>query len=172
MIVASNRRGIAAAALGGVLLLVTGCAGQPGAACPELALLEGFAVVVEEGVILAGDPESVTLRACQGVTCHVQDIELVPGSTSKDAGCSPAAPTGPDTACSASSVPDGTLVGYWPTEDFDTGHIDVEASGLESGSLRGTVQGSLEDFGSGACLQRVFQTPLHIAADRIYAPKD
>ena len=172
MQLASSRRWIAAAALGGVLLLVTGCAGQPEATCPELALLEGFAVVLEAVAIPAAGPESVTLRACQGGTCHVQDIELVPGSTSMDAGCSPAAPTGPDTACSASSVPDGTLVGYWPTGDFDTGPIDVEVSGLESGSLRGTVQGRLEGFGSGACLQRVFQTPLRISADRIYAPTE
>ncbi|GAA1498793.1 hypothetical protein [Paeniglutamicibacter kerguelensis] len=163
-----KKRWVAAAALGGALL-VPGCAGQPADACPELALLEGFPVVVEAGVAPAGF-DSVMVRACQGGTCHAQDVDLVPGSTSVDAGCSPAVPTSADTACSASAVPDGTLVGYWVTGDFNPGPIDVEASAPGFGPVRGTVEGRLESSGSGACLQRVFQTPLHIGADSITSP--
>ena len=153
------------------MLLLTGCAGPSSDACPEIALLEGFAVVLEAGVVPAGGLDSITLRACQGGTCHEQDVELVPGSVSVDAGCSPAVPTGPDAACSASSVPDGTMVGYWPTGDFSPGPIDVEASAPGFGPVRGTVEGRLESSGSGACLQRVFQTPLRIGADGIVSPR-
>lgn len=139
---------------------------------PELALLKGFAVVLEAGVIPAAGSESVTLRACQGGTCHLQDIELVPGNTSMDAGCSPAAPIGPDTACSASSVPDGTLVGYWPTTDFIPGPIDVRASAPGFGPVSGMVEGRPASFGSGACRQQVFQVPLHVGVDGIQASKN
>lgn len=160
-----KRRCLVAAALGGVLLLASGCAGQPEAACPELALFEGFPVVVAG--IAAPGLHSLGVRACQDGTCRGQDVELVPGSTSVDAGCSPA---GLDGACSASAVPDGTLVGYWATGDFSPGPIDVEASAPGFGPVRGTVEGRLAGSGSGACLQRVFQTPLRIGAEGIESP--
>ncbi|MFJ6416886.1 hypothetical protein [Paeniglutamicibacter sp. NPDC091659] len=166
----ARRRWATAAALGGVLLLASGCAGQPGVACPELALLEGFPVVVEAGVAPAVALEYVELKACQDGTCHRQDIVVVPGSTSVDAGCSPAASANGDTPCSALAVPDGTLVGYWATGDFGPGPIDVEASAPGFGPVRGTVEGRLESSGSGACLQRVFQTPLRIGAGGIESP--
>lgn len=165
----ARRRWATAAALGAVLLLASGCAGHPSDACPELALLEGFPVVVEAGVAPPG-LDSVRVRACQGESCRGQDIDVVPGSTSVDAGCSPAASGNADAVCSASSVPDGTLVGYWATGDFGPGPIDVEASAPGFGPVRGTVEGRLESSGSGACLQRVFQTPLHIGAGGIESP--
>jgi hypothetical protein len=100
--------------------LVSAC--EPaGSACPAIAQATAVAVTVTAGY----SPRAATLhlRACQDGACTEGGVELRPGSSSIDQGCSP------EGACSATASPDGTKVGTLMLAALTESPITVTASG-------------------------------------------
>lgn len=149
------------------VLLLAACTAQPETGCIESALLTGFPVIVDADAVPADGLDELMLTACQGGTCRETRLQLTPGSTTVDLGCATPSPgSDPGNApCSASSSPDGSLVGYWSTTEFTTGPITVKAAAPGFGPHSGTVTGVEVSSGAGACARHAFQTRLHITAD-------
>lgn len=154
-----------------VLLLVS-CAPAPEAGCIEPALLTGFSVLLQEQVVPAAGLREISLEACQHGHCRTTSLSLTPGSSTMDLGCATSSPGSEpeDTSCSASASPDGSLVGYWPTSEFDTGPINVLATAPGFGPYRGTVAGVEVSSGTGSCTNSAFQTRLRIGIGGIDSP--
>jgi hypothetical protein len=119
--------GILALAL--AALPAAGC--QPAAVCPAI----GQAPVVSLTVAreYAGTVKAVRLRACQEGRCVEEELGLFPGSTAVDQGCEPG--PGSDRACSATSSPDGTLIGMLMLERLTESRIDATSTGSDVGGL-------------------------------------
>jgi hypothetical protein len=162
------------AAARGALLVATaalaGCAvAPPTAACPEIALLRGFNVVVEADSVPADPPARVVVKVCQDGTCRTADVELIPGTDSVDQGCEG---TGPDSVCSAAAVPNGTLVGTWATADFSPGPLTATVSATGFGPYKEALEGTEARSGTGACSQTAFQTTLRVSGGELTAAGD
>lgn len=85
-------------------VLTAGCYYYPGPApCPMIAQASVVSVTVPRSYV----PRVGTLRlkACQDGVCTEDNVELHKGTVSVDQGC------GPDSVCSATASPDGTLAG-------------------------------------------------------------
>jgi hypothetical protein len=121
--------GLVAAAL----LCLTSCGGSgPDRACTLIGSLAGVRVsVVKE---LAPKVRSVRLTVCWSGSCQEHPVDLQPGSVTVDQGCSG---SGPDAACSATAVPDGTSVGFVEITDLPDGPITVSATGVRAGKTVG-----------------------------------
>ena len=89
-----------------VLLLLAGCSAPP-QACTEIGSVSGVSVTVLAPY--AAQVDGVRLEVCWAGQCQEREVELAPGSDTVDQGCS-----GPDPEdiCSATAVPNGTLVGF------------------------------------------------------------
>ena len=89
-----------------VLLLLTACT-DPTSVCTEIGASPGVSVTVEKA--LATSLTGLALRVCWDGACKDYDVDLSPGSDTVDQGCDG---NEPDAACSATAVPNGTLVGF------------------------------------------------------------
>jgi hypothetical protein len=115
--------------------LLSGC-GTFEAACPSIAQAPGVSLTVAAGY--AGAVQGLSMKACQDGACKAGKLELVPGTTSVDQGCSPAVEApggygyGPDSVCSATSRPDGTRRGILHLPALTESPMDVTVSGTLS----------------------------------------
>ncbi|HKU02260.1 MAG TPA: hypothetical protein VJQ80_05570 [Arthrobacter sp.] len=115
-----HKPGLLVAAVVGAAL-VSGC--EPaGTACPAIAQATSVGLTVTAGY--APKVAALHLRACQDGTCKEADVELRPGSTSVDQGCTA------EGACSATASPDGTKVAALMLETLTESPMMVTASGL------------------------------------------
>ena len=128
-----RRRGWVWSALVLLIATATGCAGStpPVRACTEIGSPAGLSVTVVREVAI--DRPQLTLRICQS-ECHSRDVRLEAGSTTVGETCQS---DDPDGSCSASTSPDGSLVGFVDVASLTVGEVRV------SGQLR-TVSASRE----------------------------
>lgn len=100
--------------------LISGC--EPaGTACPAIAQATAVALTVTAGY--SSQVKTMHLRACQDGTCKESGVELRPGSSSVDQGCTK------EGACSATASPDGTKVATLMLEALTESPMAVTASG-------------------------------------------
>ena len=111
-----------ATAAGAVLLLVTACS-APSVACTEIGAVPGVGVTVEKAS--AAGVTALSLRVCWAGDCTDHDVALAPGSDSIDQGCEG---DEPDAACSATVVPNGTLVGFAEVPGLPAGEVLIGAT--------------------------------------------
>jgi len=121
--------GFGCAAVG--LLLLAGCTSPGGTACTEIGSSSGIGIVVTDE--LAPQLTKLSLRVCAGGACRTVPVELTPGSISRSDDCPI---TSDDSTCSASMVPDGTLVGFAALSDLPVGHAGVSATATIDGKQR------------------------------------
>jgi hypothetical protein len=88
------------------LLLIVGCSPTE-VACTEIGAPPGIAVTVEKAI--AADVEAVRLTLCWDAKCDDYKVQLFAGSDTVDQGCDG---NDPNSACSATVVPNGTKVGF------------------------------------------------------------
>ncbi len=114
-------------------VLTVGCdAVAPGPhACTEIGSPAGVSVTIDRELAESGP--DLTLRICQDA-CVEQRVELMPGSVTAGQTCSPDTPDG---SCSASSSPDGTLVGFVDVPALAVGDVRIRGSlRVDSGTTR------------------------------------
>jgi hypothetical protein len=109
------------AGFGLLSLLLTGCSPTE-VACAEIGAPPGVAVTVEKTI--AADVDDVRLTVCWDGECDDHEVQLTPGSDTVDQGCNG---TDPDSACSATAVPNGTKVGFADVPGLPTGTIAISA---------------------------------------------
>ncbi len=105
-----------------VLLLLSGCT-NPTVACTEIGASPGVSVTVEKAP--ATSLTGLTLRVCWDGACKDYDVDLSPGSDTVDQGCDGSEP---DAACSATAVPNGTMVGFVTVPALPAGEVLVGAA--------------------------------------------
>ena len=108
--------GVAACALLSVGCSATGVSSH---ACTEMGSPAGVTVTVSREAVVSG--LELTLRICQDA-CVERRVDLVPGSITVGETCSP---DGPDGSCSASSSPDGTMVGFVDLATLTAGPVRI-----------------------------------------------
>ncbi|MFW6600423.1 hypothetical protein ACQBAU_18135 [Propionibacteriaceae bacterium Y2011] len=106
-----------------VTALLTGCGGPEAAACTEMGSPSGIGITVLPPLPAE---RTATLTLCTAPdTCTDEQVELRPGSDTIDLGCSG---TGPSAPCSATSTPNGTLVGFAQVDELPGTPITVSVS--------------------------------------------
>ena len=101
--------------------LATACGAGPGAVpCPAIAQATAVSISVPAGY--AQQVAVLHLKACQDGSCTEDDVELRPGSSSIDQGCS-------NGVCSATASPNGSKVGALMLETLTESPMTVTASG-------------------------------------------
>lgn len=111
-------------AFGAIVLavaLLTGCTSGP-QPCTAIGSAPGVTVTVD--ATTAAEVTGLELTICWEDSCRDAPVELSPGSDSVDQGCDS---DGPDAACSATAVPNGTLVGFADVEGLPAGPIKITA---------------------------------------------
>jgi hypothetical protein len=116
----------AIAALATVLVL-TGCSPTE-IACTEIGAPPGVGVTVDKA--LAPKVDAVRLTVCWDGKCHDRNVSLSPGSDTVDQGCNGA---GPDSACSATAVPNGTKIGFVEVPGLPAGTVMISATIRKAG---------------------------------------
>jgi hypothetical protein len=113
-------------------VLTVGCstAGPGPRACTEIGSPAGVSVTVARDVVAPA--MELTLRICQDA-CRVERVDLMPGSVTVDETCHPDLPDG---SCSASSSPDGTMVGFVDVGDLTAGEVRIRGELASGGSSR------------------------------------
>ncbi len=101
--------------------MLTGCTAGP-QACTAIGSAPGVSVTVD--ATAADDVSGLELAVCWEDVCRKAPVELSPGSDSVDQGCDS---DSPDSACSASAVPNGTLVGFADVEGLPDGPVKIRA---------------------------------------------
>jgi hypothetical protein len=104
------------------LLLVAGCSPME-VACTEIGAPPGVTVTVEKAI--AADVEAVQLTVCWDGKCDDHKVHLSAGSDTVDQGCDG---TDPNSACSATAVPNGTKVGFAAVPGLPTGTVTIGAT--------------------------------------------
>ena len=104
-------------------LLVLAACSSPEIACTEIGSPSGVAVTVLAPY--AAKVEGVRLEVCWSDPCVEDTVELSPGSDTVDQGCSG---PDPDDPCSATAVPNGTLVGFLPVTGLPSGDVTVRGT--------------------------------------------
>jgi hypothetical protein len=112
------------------LLLVAGCSPME-VACTEIGASPGVSATVEEAI--AADVEAVRLTVCWDGKCDDHNVQLSAGSDTVDQGCDG---TDPNSACSATAVPNGTKVGFAEVPGLPTGTITIGATVRRAGKER------------------------------------
>ena len=110
---------LAAAAVGAVLSVGCTATGVSPRACTEIGSPAGVSVTVVPDAVLPS--MTLTLRICQA-ECVEQPVELLPGSTTVGETCDS---DDPDASCSASSSPDGTMVGFVDVPALTIGDVRI-----------------------------------------------
>jgi hypothetical protein len=113
-----------------LLMIGTACTPQT-IACTEIAAPSGISVTVARNA--ASSITKLILTVCPGGRCRDHVVELTPGSDSVDAGCDG---QGPDAACSATAVPNGTQVGFVEIADLPVGRVAVGATLTSKAGIR------------------------------------
>ncbi len=130
------RRGWPLIALFAAATTACHAAAPVGQACTEIGAQPGVSVVVERAVVertTATDPLTLRLRICQ-TDCVDQTVELQPGSVTVDEDCPTTDPgKDPDVSCSASSSPDGTLIGFADVATLTAGPVQISGT-IRSGT--------------------------------------
>jgi hypothetical protein len=104
-------------------LLVLAACGPPEVACTEIGSPSGVAVTVLAPY--AERVDGVRLEVCWSGPCTEDAVELAPGSDTVDQGCSG---SDPDDTCSATAVPNETLVGFLPVSGLPAGEVTVRGT--------------------------------------------
>jgi hypothetical protein len=104
-------------------LLVLAACSPPEVACTEIGSRSGVAVTVLAPY--AAQVKGVRLEVCWSGPCAEDTVELSPGSDTVDQGCSG---SDPDDTCSATAVPNGTLVGFLPVTELPAGEVTVRGT--------------------------------------------
>lgn len=102
-------------------LALAGCAAQR--ACTEIGAMSGVSVTVERSV--AAEVSGLSLEVCFGGGCRTVPVVLGPGADTVPGTCPSTAD--PDTACSATAEPNGTLVGFAEVTDLPAEEIRIGA---------------------------------------------
>jgi hypothetical protein len=124
-----SRRGLAAVA---ALLAVSACVPDPPVACTEIGASTGVGVTLAPEV--ASGTGALALQVCFDGRCRTVPVQLSPGSSTVPLDC----PTAdPDAACSATAVPDGTLVGFAEVAGLPAGSVEVGATLTRNGRRQG-----------------------------------
>jgi hypothetical protein len=110
-----------------VLLLLAGCSPKE-VACTEIGAPPGVAVTVDKAI--AADVDDVRLTVCWDGSCNDHEVQLAPGSDTLDQGCNG---SDPDSACSATAVPNGTKVGFADVSGLPPGTITISATVRRAG---------------------------------------
>ena len=105
-----------------VVLGLTGC-GPTEVPCTEIGSVSGVAVTVLPPY--AEQVDRVRLEVCWSGPCTEDSVELSPGSDTVDQGCSG---SDPDDTCSATAVPNGTLVGFLPVPELPAAEVRVSGT--------------------------------------------
>ena len=113
-----------------LLLALAGCT-SPSPACTEIGSPSGIRVVVVDD--LAGHLTRLGLDVCSDGKCRTVPVELTPGMTTRADDCPMASD---DSSCSATAVPDGTLVGFAAIDELTAGHTSVGATATIAGKQR------------------------------------
>lgn len=111
--------------IGGILAAVAlvGCSATGPKACTAIGSVPGVSVTID--ATAAKGVDGLRLEVCwKGDPCRDAEVELRPGTDAVDQGCDG---DDPDSTCSASAVPNGTLVGFAQIEGLPAGPIDVTA---------------------------------------------
>ncbi|WP_152361423.1 hypothetical protein [Microlunatus speluncae] len=103
------------------IVVLTGCAAGP-RACTAIGSAPGVSVTVD--ATAAGDVTGLELTVCWEDVCRDAEVQLSPGSDSVDQGCDS---DGPDAPCSATAVPNDTLVGFANVEGLPAGPVKIRA---------------------------------------------
>ncbi|MEE1622088.1 hypothetical protein ACQ3I4_14260 [Zafaria sp. Z1313] len=149
----------AALAIGAVALLA-GCGMLPERGCPAIGLATGVSLTIAADIVPADPPAQGSLTWCQDGACHEVVLELFAGSDTVDLGCDG---DGPDDACSASSVPNGTLHGFWPAPELLPGAVEVAFSAEGLDEARAALEAGEVSHGAGQC--RIAGTQLALVLD-------
>ena len=103
--------------------LATACGPGPGAVpCPAIAQATAVSVMIPASY--AEQVAGLHLKACQDGMCTEDDVELRPGSSSIDQGCT-------DGVCSATASPNGSKDGVLMLQALTESPMAVTASGTE-----------------------------------------
>lgn len=120
------------------VVVCSACAGAGGAgqnACTEIGASPGVGVTVSAA--MAGSIKDAVLEVC-AEQCRTHQLELYPGSDSVDLGCDD---EDPESSCSASVRPNGTLVGFVVVDDLPEAPVGVTlVSGDEQYSTTATPE--------------------------------
>lgn len=127
-----------------------------------------FIVLVEADSVPDKPSSGVLVEACQDGGCRSAQIDLTPGMDSVDLGC---AGDAHDAPCSAVSVPNGTLTGFWAVDGFAAGPLTATVAGRGFGPFAAEVVGTNAVSGAGSCQQTRFQTTLRISGGVLTAPE-
>jgi hypothetical protein len=111
------------------LLICGACEGSE-VACTDIGAPSGVNVTVDRQI--ATDLHSLTLTICSEGDCLDHLADLAPGADSVDQGCDG---SGPDAACSATAVPNGSMIGFVPAE-LPAGKITIETTVVRNGRQR------------------------------------
>ncbi len=107
-----------------------GCDSPP-SACTEVGAAPGVGVTVEKAI--AADVAAVQLTVCWDGDCHDHKVQLSPGSDTVDQGCNG---NDPDSACSATAVPNGTKVGFADVPGLPADTVMIGATVQSAGKQR------------------------------------
>ena len=110
-------------AVAAFLLVLAACTAVPEQACTEIGSVSGVAVTVLAPY--AEQVDDVRLEVCWSGPCTEDTVQLTSGSDTIDQGCSG---TDPDDTCSATAVPNGTLVGFLPVPELPAGQVTVRGT--------------------------------------------
>jgi hypothetical protein len=124
--VSAYDRSVRVWALAASLLVVAACS-PPEVACTEIGAPPGVGVTVLAPY--AAQVEAVRLEVCWG-PCTEDTVELSPGSDTVDQGCNG---SDPDDTCSATAMPNGTLVGFLPVPGLPAGEVRVSGTATVDG---------------------------------------
>jgi hypothetical protein len=102
------------------LFALAACTSAPGVACTEIGAPSGVGVTVLAPY--AEQVDGLRLEVCWTEPCTEDTVELAPGSDTIDQGCSG---PDPDDTCSATAVPNGTLVGFLPVLELPAAEVTV-----------------------------------------------
>jgi hypothetical protein len=105
------------------LLALAACTSAPEVACTEIGSSSGVGVTVLAPY--AEQVDGVRLEVCWSGPCTEDAVELAPGSDTVDQGCSG---PDPDDICSATAVPNGTLVGFLPVSELPAAAVTVSGT--------------------------------------------
>lgn len=106
-------------------LLASACSPEQ-AGCPAIAAVPGVSLTVVRDYV--PQVQSLHMKACQDGACTEGPLELMPGSVSIGDDCNPDA--GPDSVCSATASPDGTMLGTLMLERLTETPVDVTVTGM------------------------------------------
>lgn len=120
-----------AGALLATLVVCTSACAPAEVGCTAIGSPSGIAVKVDRA--LAAEVTKIDLRVCWDRTCRDRDIDLSPGAEAHDQGC---AGSDPESACSATMVPNGTKVGFAVVEDLPAATITVGAVITQAAHVR------------------------------------